>query len=89
MVATSEPLSNIDLTDLDRWVDGVPYDWFARLRQEAPAFWQEEKEGRGFWSLTRYEDVVAATKDYETFSSARGGTSLMDLTTRGCCKVPR
>jgi cytochrome P450 len=58
----------------------VPYDWFARLRQEAPAFWQEEKEGRGFWSLTRYEDVVAATKDYESFSSARGGTSLMDLT---------
>lgn len=81
MVATAEAsLADIDLTDLDRWVEGVPYDWFALLRREEPVFWQDERGGRGFWSLTRYEDVVAATKDYETFSSARGGTSLMDLT---------
>ena len=81
MAATAETtLADIDLTDLDRWVEGVPYDWFALLRGEDPVFWQDERDGRGFWSLTRYEDVVAATKDYETFSSARGGTSLMDLT---------
>lgn len=81
MVTTAEPtLADIDLTDLDRWERGVPDDWFALLRREAPAFWQDERDGRGFWSLTRYDDVVAATKDYETFSSARGGTSLMDLT---------
>jgi cytochrome P450 len=81
MAASAElRLADIDLTDLDRWVEGVPHDWFALLRREAPAFWQDEREGRGFWSLTRYDDVVAATKDYGTFSSARGGTSLMDLT---------
>jgi cytochrome P450 len=81
MAATAEiSLADIDLTDLDRWVQGVPYEWFALLRREEPVFWQDERDGRGFWSLTRYEDVVAATKDYETFSSARGGTSLMDLT---------
>jgi cytochrome P450 len=81
MAATAEiSLADIDLTDLDRWVQGVPYEWFALLRREEPVFWQDEHDGRGFWSLTRYEDVVAATKDYETFSSARGGTSLMDLT---------
>jgi cytochrome P450 len=82
MATTTEPrLDEIDLTDLDRWVQGVPYDWFALLRREAPVFWQDEPGGgRGFWSLTRYEDVVAASKDWETYSSARGGTSLMDLT---------
>jgi cytochrome P450 len=81
MAATAEiSLADIDLTDLDRWVQGVPYEWFALLRREEPVFWQDEHNGRGFWCLTRYEDVVAATKDYETFSSARGGTSLMDLT---------
>lgn len=81
MAATAEiSLADIDLTDLDRWVQGVPYEWFALLRRQQPAFWQDEREGRGFWSLTRYDDVVAATKDYATFSSARGGTSLMDLT---------
>ncbi len=78
--AASTTLADIDLTDLDRWVEGVPDDWFALLRRDAPVFWQDEAEGRGFWAITRYADVVAATKDYETFSSARGGTSLMDLT---------
>jgi len=73
-------LGDVDLTDLDRWVEGVPHDWFALLRREAPAFWQDERAGRGFWSITRYDDVVAASKDYETFSSEAGGTSLMDLT---------
>jgi cytochrome P450 len=80
-LTTAPTLADIDLTDLDRWVQGVPYDWFELLRREAPAFWQEERSGgRGFWSITRYEDVVAMSKDWETFSNARGGTSLMDLT---------
>jgi len=81
MVTTAEPtLADIDLTDLERWAVGTPYDWFAVLRREAPVFWQDERDGRGFWSLTRYDDVVATSKDYETFSNARGGSSLMDLT---------
>lgn len=80
-VTRAPGLADIDLTDLDRWVEGVPYGWFERLRREAPVFWQDElRGGRGFWSLTRYDDVVAASKDWETFSNARGGTSLMDLT---------
>jgi cytochrome P450 len=73
-------LSDIDLTDLDRWARGAPHDWFAALRLEEPVFWQDERAGRGFWSLTRYEDILAASKDYATFSSEAGGTSLMDLT---------
>jgi cytochrome P450 len=80
-VATEPTLADIDLTDLDRWVQGVPDDWFALLRREAPLFWQDEpRGGRGFWSITRYEDVIAASKEWDTYSSARGGTSLMDLT---------
>lgn len=73
-------LAEIDLTDLDRWAEGVPHEWFTLLRREAPLFWQDEPRGRGFWSLTRYDDVLAASKDYPTFSSQAGGTSLMDLT---------
>ena len=47
MAATAETtLADIDLTDLDRWVEGVPYDWFALLRREDPAFWQDERDGR-------------------------------------------
>jgi cytochrome P450 len=73
-------LSDVDLTDLDRWAAGVPHEWFALLRREAPVFWQDERHGRGFWSLTRHDDILAASKDWHTFSSEVGGTSLMDLT---------
>jgi cytochrome P450 len=77
--AVGESLADIDLTDLDRWEAGAPHEWFAWLRREEPVFWQDEQHGRGFWSLTRYEDILAASKDYQTFSSELGGTSLMDL----------
>jgi len=73
-------LDDIDLTDLDVWERAVPYDWLTLLRREAPLFWQPEQDGRGFWVLTRYDDIVAVSKDFETYSSEAGGTSLEDLT---------
>jgi cytochrome P450/nitrite reductase/ring-hydroxylating ferredoxin subunit len=72
-------LEEVDLTDLDRWVEGVPHTWFALLRRTAPLHWQDERDGRGFWSFTRYEDIVAVSKDYASYSSETGGTSLQDL----------
>jgi cytochrome P450 len=61
----------VDLTDLDMWARGVPYDEFARLRREAPVAWFPD-EGSGFWSVHRYADIVAASRDVATFSSGRG-----------------
>ena len=73
-------LDDVDLTDLDVWERGVPYDWLALLRRDAPLHWQPEDEGPGFWVITRYEDVVRVAKEWEAFSSELGGTSLQDLT---------
>jgi cytochrome P450/nitrite reductase/ring-hydroxylating ferredoxin subunit len=73
-------LDDIDLTDLDAWERGVPYDWLTLLRREAPLFWQAETDGTGFWVFTRYDDIVTVSKDFETYSSEIGGTSLEDLT---------
>jgi cytochrome P450/nitrite reductase/ring-hydroxylating ferredoxin subunit len=73
-------LGDVDLTDLDVWEEGVPYHWFALLRRDAPLHWQPEVDGRGFWVFTRYDDIVAVSKDYATYSSETGGTSLEDLT---------
>jgi cytochrome P450/nitrite reductase/ring-hydroxylating ferredoxin subunit len=73
-------LDDVDLTDLDVWERGVPYDWLALLRRDAPLHWQAETDGAGFWVLSRYEDVVRVAKEWETFSSELGGTSLQDLT---------
>jgi len=61
----------VDLTDLDMWARGVPYDEFARLRREAPVAWFPD-EGSGFWSVHGYSDIVAASRDVTTFSSGRG-----------------
>lgn len=73
-------LSDIDLSDLDTWAQGVPHAWLAKLRREAPLHWQDEVDGNGYWSLTRYDDIVSVSKDFATFSSETGGTSLEDLT---------
>jgi cytochrome P450 len=44
---------------------------YKQLRDETPVYHNEEV---GFWALSRYEDVVAAHLDTDTFSSAHGVT---------------
>jgi cytochrome P450 len=46
-----------------------PYDVYARMREEAPLYYDDDED---FYALTRHEDVAAAFKDHESFSSARG-----------------
>jgi cytochrome P450 len=63
----------VDLNDLDMWVKGVPHGEFARMRAEAPVVWCDEAPpNSGFWSVLRYADIVTASRDVATFSSARG-----------------
>jgi cytochrome P450 len=57
----------------DEYFNGA-YDLFRRMRDESPVYFNEKY---GFWALFRYEDVCAAHKDWQTFSSARG----VDLST--------
>jgi cytochrome P450 len=62
-----------DLTDLDMWAREVPYGEFARLRRESPVTWHDEAPpNSGFWSVCGYRDIVSASRDVATFSSARG-----------------
>lgn len=70
----------IDLSDPDQFVDAVPHEAFAVLRHEDPVHWTPELDGgRGFWAVTRYEDIREVHRDTETFSSETGGSSLDDL----------
>src|SRR6478672_1820609 len=48
-----------------------PYPVYAALRDDAPAYVDEE---RGFWALSRYDDVRAAIDDWHTYSSTGGIT---------------
>ncbi|NKQ56203.1 cytochrome P450 [Amycolatopsis sp. K13G38] len=71
---------SVDLSDPGVYEQGVPHEFFSHLRRESPVYWQPEKApGRGFWAVTRYDDVVAVSRDVETFSSFAGTTLLADM----------
>ena len=80
MTTLTAPETRIDLSDASLWQDGPPRDEFARLRDEAPVAWNERHDGhRGFWAVSRYDDIVAVSKDTETYSSRNGVISLDDF----------
>ena len=46
-----------------------PHEIYRRMRAEAPVYYHEDLD---FYALTRYEDVAAAARDFQTYSSAGG-----------------
>jgi cytochrome P450 len=67
--ATSSDRFDPDLTDLTLFDHGPPHETFRRLREEQPVHWNCPSPGgssTGFWSLTRYDDIERASKDWET-----------------------
>jgi cytochrome P450 len=48
-----------------------PYPIYRRLRDIAPVY---QNADRDIWALSRFEDIHAAARDWETFSSEAGGT---------------
>ena len=74
-------LEEIDLIDGRNFVAGVPHQWFAELRREAPVYWHKEDVAPrgGFWAVTRYDDCVTVNRDWEHFSSARRGSLFNEM----------
>jgi cytochrome P450 len=72
-------LEQVDLHDSALFAAGPPYELFARMRTEAPVHRNPASGDQdGFWSLTAYEDIVAVNKDWESFSSERRGSFLVE-----------
>ena len=69
---------DIDVISTEQWLQGVPHEKFAVLRRDAPVYRhpQTEEEVPDFWAVTRHEDVQAANRDVDSFSSQRGGVLL-------------
>ena len=61
-----------DLSSHDSFVNGVPHNTFGRMRREDPVAWCEGGAHRGFWSLTRYDDILEYNRNFKLLSSARG-----------------
>jgi len=68
-----------DLTNLDLFVEGREHDVWRHLRAKAPISWNEGTSlFPGFWSITKYKDILSISRDTATFSSVRGITMMAD-----------
>ena len=65
-------MKSITLANLDVFENGAPWSLFTDLRRESPIHWnEEEKPNSGFYSVTRYHDIVKVLRDSDTFTSER------------------
>ena len=66
----------------EHWIDGPPLELFKRMRSQCPVHWTSEvtelPQAKGFWSVTRADDVHTVSRDWETYSSERGGVVAID-----------
>ena len=50
-------------------IDANPFPYYEVLRERYPCYWSESGK---LWILSRYDDIVRAARDWETFSSSQG-----------------
>lgn len=63
---------SVNLSDVDLFESGAPWQEFEKLRADEPLHWSEETApNHGFWSLTKYHDIVSVLRDTDTFTSER------------------
>ena len=64
-----EASSDVYYDPYDVDINADPYPTFKRLRDEAPAYYNEKYD---LWAVSRHEDVERAFVEWESFSSDRG-----------------
>lgn len=80
MTAVQEDLARIDIASPEVYERGIPHEQFRLLRALDPVHWHPWSwSGGGFFAITKYDDVVAISKDHQTFSSAAGHIYLWEL----------
>jgi cytochrome P450 len=67
--AYAMPLDQINVADAELFRTDTMWPYFERLRKEAPVHYQAEHEFGPYWSITRYNDIMAIDTDHETFTS--------------------
>ena len=67
--ANEVDLDDINLADVEVWRQDKMWDRFERLRREDPLHYTPDSLFGPFWSVTRYEDVMAIDIDHKRFSS--------------------
>jgi cytochrome P450 len=77
MTTVGSDIEALELTAEELWADGPPLEAFKRMRQECPIHWTDKfelfPEEPGFWSVTTADDIHTVSRDWQTYSSERGG----------------
>ncbi len=75
--ALATPLDQFDISNQDRFERDTVWPFFERLRREDPVHYTAESPFGPFWSITRYNDIMAVETDHATFSS-EGAITIFD-----------
>ncbi len=79
--ASAIDLATLDITDPELWRRDAMWDRFERMRKEDPIHYCADSPIGAYWSVTRYEDIMAVDTDHIRFSSDayKGGITLFDF----------
>src|SRR5262245_65647199 len=66
------PLAKLNPAKAERFKQDTVWPVFARLRREDPVHFTPESEFGPYWSVTKWNDIMAVDTDHEAFSSAEG-----------------
>ncbi|MFA7595942.1 MAG: cytochrome P450 [Novosphingobium sp.] len=80
-----EALESLDVSRAELWQANAWRPLFTRLRAEDPVSYCPESFFGPYWSITRYDDIVAVESDPATFSSSweHGGIVIFDMQDTG------
>jgi cholest-4-en-3-one 26-monooxygenase len=77
MATVGRDIESVELTERDLWLDGPPHEALKEMRRGCPVHWTESweefPEEAGFWSVTTAEDIHSVSRDWQSYSSERGG----------------
>ncbi|MGZ4269438.1 MAG: cytochrome P450 [Solirubrobacteraceae bacterium] len=80
MAADPKSLEEQLVIERELWQDGPPHELFSELRAGCPVHWSSEipefPEETGYWSVTTADDIHTVTRDWRTYSSACGITTV-------------
>ena len=68
----AEPLESLNPAQPQRFQDDTIWPVFERLRREDPVHFTPASEFGPYWSITKWEDIMAVDTNHEAFSSAEG-----------------
>jgi cytochrome P450 len=67
----SLPLETLDPSDSSLFLHDVQHEYFRRLRKEDPVHWSPTGPTGGYWSITKFHDIMAVDTNHQVFSSER------------------